>query len=62
MISSSTPIPDHWTADEVVAVYDFLRQVCDAVWDKYEVALVTYYRENTVSCFGDGDPHDEIPF
>ena len=59
---ASIPIPDHWTTDEAVAVHEFLRQLCDAVWDKYAVALLTYYRENTTSCFDEETPNDEIPF
>ena len=59
---SSIPIPDDWTTDEAVAVFEFLKQITDTVWDKYAIALVTYYRDNTVSYCDDGDLSDEIPF
>ena len=67
MLSPSILIPDNWTVDEAVAVSEFIQQIAEAIWDKYDIALVTYYRQNNVSCPSDDDPHDvadfdEIPF
>jgi hypothetical protein len=62
MYSPSIPIPDDWTVDQAVAVSEFIQQIADAIWDKYAIALVTYYRENNVSCFHNHHSHDEIPF
>jgi len=28
-------IPDYWTAEQALAVYDFLDELRDRVWDRY---------------------------
>ena len=28
-------IPDYWTAEQALAVYDFLDELRDGVWDRY---------------------------
>jgi hypothetical protein len=33
-------IPDHWSADQVLAVAEFLQDLLDTLWDRYEVRFV----------------------
>ena len=33
-------IPDHWTAYEASAVYEFIDAIRDEIWNRYEIQLV----------------------
>ena len=33
-------IPDYWTADEALAVYDFIDAIRDEIWSRYEMQLI----------------------
>ncbi len=47
-------IPEHWSAEQALAVYEFLAQLQDRIWDRYEAPLVeTIQREIA------GDRHNE---
>jgi hypothetical protein len=30
-------IPDHWSAEQALAVYDWLNSLCELVWERYRV-------------------------
>lgn len=33
-------VPEHWTPEQALSVYEYLHQVAAAVWDRYEVELL----------------------
>lgn len=37
-------IPQHWSPELALAVFEFLHELCDAIWELYEVDLVTQLR------------------
>ena len=44
-------LPDHWTPEQALAVYELLKDLADTIWDRYELVLIEQLR-------GDLDPHD----
>ena len=58
-------IPDYWSPEQALAVYELLDELRDRVWDLYREQIQEEYR---IDC-GDDDDHldlfpfnDEIPF
>ena len=33
-------LPDHWTPEQALAVYDLLSDLVDAIWHRYELPLI----------------------
>ncbi len=33
-------IPEHWSAEQALAIYEFLAQLQDRIWEYYEVPLL----------------------
>lgn len=33
-------LPDHWTPEQALAVYDLLSDMVDAIWNRYEIPLI----------------------
>ena len=33
-------IPEYWTAEEALAVYDFIDAIRDEIWSRYEMQLI----------------------
>ena len=33
-------LPDHWTPEQALAVYDLLSDLVDAIWNRYELPLI----------------------
>jgi hypothetical protein len=44
-------LPDHWTPEQALAVYELLKELADTIWDRYELVLIEQLR-------GDLDQHD----
>jgi hypothetical protein len=36
----SIPVPDHWSAEQAMVVWEFLDELARCVWDRYETPLV----------------------
>ena len=59
-------LPDYWTPEEALAVYELLNDLADAIWNRYEVALIEQLRSERD--YGDTsqldlfDFDDPIPF
>ena len=58
-------IPNHWSPRQALAVYDFLSDLQQQIWDRYEQPLVDLIvadleYENTIDSFEDFE--DEISF
>ncbi len=45
-------LPDHWTPEQALAVYELLNDLADAIWSRYEIPL-------TELLAPDVDPYDE---
>ena len=37
-------LPNYWTPAEAVAVYELLNDLADAIWNRYQVALIEQLR------------------
>jgi hypothetical protein len=33
-------LPDHWTPEQALAVYDLLNELAEAIWNRYEIDLL----------------------
>ncbi len=33
-------VPDGWTPEQALAVYDLLHELAEAIWDRYEIPLI----------------------
>ncbi len=44
-------LPDHWTPEQALAVYELFKDLADTIWDRYELVLIEQLRS-------DLDPHD----
>ncbi len=60
------PLPDYWTPEEALAVYELLNDLADAIWNRYELVLIEQLRGE----LDDGDDSqpdlfdfdDQLPF
>ncbi len=60
-------IPDYWTPEQALAVWELLNEIADRIWTRYETQLVELIRAdlehedqgNQPDLF---DPDDSIPF
>ena len=59
-------IPTHWSAQQALAVWEFLDEVARYVWDRYEMQLVELIRDdlarNDDAQPDPLEPDDDIPF
>ena len=61
------PIPDDWSAEQALAVYEILAELQQLIWDRYELQLYELLRPD-VEQERDTDQldlfafNDEIPF
>ncbi len=37
-------LPDHWTPEQALAVYELLKDLADTIWDRYELVLIEQLR------------------
>ena len=63
---STLQIPQHWSPEQALAVYDFLNELSQCIWDRYEAQLLELMR---LELYGNAypqldlfDPDDTIPF
>ena len=58
-------MPSHWNDEQALAVWEFLQDLTNAVWDRYELALVKQLKEEMEQPLDDQpdlfDPDDDIP-
>jgi hypothetical protein len=61
-------IPEDWSPEQALAVYDFLTDLQQRIWDRYELALYALLRPDPDQPDLDDEPldllipEDEIPF
>ena len=63
---TSVQVPDHWSAEQALAVWELLDEVTRRVWERYEVQLIELIQADLgqdddpqLDLF---DPDDTIPF
>ena len=49
---STLPLPDDWTPEQALAVYELLNQLAETIWNRYEIPLI----ELLVPEYNDNDP------
>lgn len=59
-------IPDHWTPEQALAVFELLKDLTDAIWNRYELTLIEMlaaelYQDDT-SQLDLFDFDDSVPF
>lgn len=59
-------IPEHWSAEQALAVHDFLQELLQHIWDQYDQPLIELIQpqldrldDSQLDLF---DPDDDIPF
>ncbi len=59
-------LPEHWTPEQALAVYEFLTELADALWNRYELPLIQLLApeldQNNDSQLDLFDFDDSIPF
>ena len=60
------PIPDHWSADQALAMYELLDQLLQGIWDRYGLQIQEQLQADRVQEPAPPidllDPNDPIPF
>ena len=58
------PLPDHWSDEQVFAVYEFLNALLEQIWQHYQAQIQHQYRiDRAVNAPPDRfDSDDELPF
>ncbi len=41
-------LPDHWTPEQALAVYELLKELADTIWDRYQLVLIEQLRGELV--------------
>ena len=61
-------IPENWTGKEAIVVHDFLADIMETIWERYEdkmVEILIHEEDSTadlIDCLEPEDSFDEIPF
>jgi hypothetical protein len=53
------PIPDDWTPEQALAVYELIDEIREAVWSRYEPSLIELMHQERVSTF---EIDDDVEF
>lgn len=53
-------IPDYWTPEQALAVYELIDEIRDAIWSRYQVPLIELMQEERVTTFEVND--DDLTF
>ena len=53
-------LPDDWTPEQALAVYELLTDLAEAVWNRYELVLIEQWRGERDQ--GDDSPPDLLDF
>jgi len=60
------PLPDHWTPEQALVVYELLNDLAEAVWNRYEIPLIELLtcelEQDNTSQLDLFDFDDPIPF
>ncbi|MGH8534132.1 MAG: hypothetical protein ACREV1_15795 [Gammaproteobacteria bacterium] len=50
-------IPDHWSAQEALAVYELLNDIAEQIWERYDHHIIELLRPEL-----DRDDNDDTPY
>ncbi|WP_260296060.1 hypothetical protein [Sedimenticola hydrogenitrophicus] len=53
-------IPDYWTPEQALAVYELIDEIRDAIWSRYQISLIELMQEERVTTFEVND--DDLTF
>ena len=53
-------IPQHWTPEEALAVYEFIDAIREAIWQRYQLQLIEQMREERITIFNEEDDGAEF--
>ena len=62
---ATVQIPNHWSSEQALAVWELLQELADRVWARYNVQLTELLREDRQADPAQPDlfdPDDPIPF
>ncbi len=63
---SINDIPDYWSAEQALAVYEFISELQQQIWERYELQLFELLRQDLEEVDSDQldlfEFNDEIPF
>ncbi len=63
---SRNDIPDYWSAEQALAVYEFISELQQQIWERYELQLFELLRQDLEEVDSDQldlfEFNDEIPF
>ena len=54
-------IPDYWTAEEALAVYDFIDAIRDEIWSRYEMQLIDIIQKEHSTDPADCESYENKP-
>ena len=57
-----TPIPEYWSAREALAVYEFIDDLRDLIWNRYASELQELMMAERKTVSDDFDEYDDINF
>ena len=60
-------IPDHWSPEEALAVYEFIQDLLESIWGYYDLRLIELLQSQRIyetdrSQLDLFQPNDEFPF
>lgn len=53
-------IPDHWTPEQALAVYELIDEIREAIWSRYQISLIELMQQERVTIFEVDD--DDLTF
>jgi len=53
------PIPEYSTAEQALAVYELIKDIGEAIWNRYELALIELMQQDCISTF---EVDDDLTF
>lgn len=60
------PLPDYWTPEQALVVYELLNDLAEAIWNRYEIPLIELLtcelEQDNTSQLDLFDFNDPIPF
>ena len=66
-LAKAMPLPQHWSAEQALAVWECLEDLAGLIWARYEWQLIALIRPNdpdpsVMAQLDLFDPDDDIPF
>jgi hypothetical protein len=52
-------IPEYWTPEQALAVYELIEDIGEAIWNRYELALIELMQQDCISTF---EVDDDVTF